>query len=668
MSSKTWTSENWGARPWAPKANWSSKTWKQAQPSWNEGKDSESQPDWPQRQPRRPEFRNGSSGEEDNVSNSSNVSTSSNGSSKGSGCTLTRGRELDGKTISASADDDDQNLQANADPSFTVVRRFKLPKSFARKEAEKAFEPFAEALEKHGKTSGDTLLGKDGDGPAPKAPPPKAAYKAPPPHIPDLPTAAPPGIHTGPPGKQSPLAANEVEATAVWAASSRDSRVWKNHSDEERSTLMQAGSITVKLGLEKLQLHKESVQRQRVRFSSKNGTILEDEDVCDANSVASTCANSTDEKMLHDKLGDCRSHRRPAPQPAPRSAGTASFISASTLDQQAPHKDQMDEIRGSKSNTPAWVRKWKGLQPQEKNPSVDTLRVHRFQKDEATANDRFEQDVIENSGDPQFLRNQLVQKWAVPYWKNDSGVPMAYCCICNKEAWSPAHFYSTGHLKLCLTNPQTWEATWHYPKKCYTCVEDFHRGPESLPEPDLILLQDCPASMLDWAIAHLELSEKPRYGKAASSNGRNVDDKTEDHLLEILGKAEKMFDDKVLSTSEELDLHCSQIDMQGHFIVLLQDEVAKYQEKMREQNHSQAQWRKLFDKQYEENQKLWHEISMLKDANQTRGSWMSETNNEKSTRQILEMKNEKSGSSELVPLKQRTQAAWPLAGCMNWCR
>ena len=84
---------------------------------------------------------------------------------------------------------------------------------------------------------------------------------------------------------------------------------------------------------------------------------------------------------------------------------------------------------------------------------------------------------------------------------------------------------------------------------------------------------------------------------------------------------------------------------------------------MREQNHSEAQWRKLFDKQSEQNQKLWHEISMLKDnmsvANQK--SLDLETNNEKSTQQILEMKNEKSGSSG-------PRQHWPLAGCMNWCR
>ena len=348
---------------------WKQATWKQASEptTWNsEGE--ESQPGgWPQWQARSPQQ------EEDNVSNSSN------GSLNGE---LTRGRHPQGKTISASAVHDDPNLQANADPmnedngvSTDERQGLKLASPPPTKEdTEEAFETFAEALEKEGKTCGDTLLGKDGDGPAPKAPPPKAEYKAPPPHIssqpqPDLPTAAPPGIHIGPPGKQSPLAANQVEAAAVWAAGSRDSGVWKNHSDEERSTLMQAGSVTMKLGLEKLHKHKESVQRQRVLYTSQNGTILEDEDVCDANSVASTCANSTDEKRLHDRLGDCRSHRRPAPQPAPRSAGTASFISASTLDQQAPHKDQMDEIRGSQSNAPAWVRKWKGLKPQEEIPS-----------------------------------------------------------------------------------------------------------------------------------------------------------------------------------------------------------------------------------------------------------------------------------------------------------
>ena len=433
---------------------------------------------------------------------------------------------------------------------------------------------------------------------------------------------------------------------------------------------MQAGSLTMRHGLEKLHKQKESVQRQRVLYTSKHGTILEDEDVRVANSVASTRANSTDddcsstranspspERRLADRLGDCRSlvDRRPAPQPAspPRSAGTASVIPTSTFDQQAPHRDQMDEIRGSQSDAPAWVHKWKGLKPREEIPSVDTIRAHKFQKDEATSNERFEQDVVENAGDPKFLRNQLVQKWVVPYWKSDSGVPMAWCCICSKEAWSPVHFYSTGHLKHCMSNPQTWEATWQYPKKCFTCVGDFHQGPESMPEVGLMALQDCPQSMLDWAASHLKLSKKPGNGKAASSNGRNLDVKTEDHFWEILDKAEKMLDDKVLDISTQLDLHCTQIDVQGQFIGLLEGQVITA--KMREQDHSEA----IVRAQKEQNRKLWHEISTLKDNMSVASQRILdlETNDEKSTQKILdlEMKNEKSTSG-------------CFSGIMNWCR
>ena len=267
----TWEQATWVAR------QWKQATWKQASEptTWNsEGE--ESQPGgWPQWQARSPQQ------EEDNVSNSSN------GSLNGSEGTLTRGRHPQGKTISASTVHDDPNLQANADPmnedngaSTDERQGLKLASPPPTKEdTEEAFETYAEALEKEGKTCGDTLLGKDGDGPAPgpKAPPPNATppqpqdqdlqpkveFKAPPPHIsnlpqPDqdgqhLPTAAPP---VGPPGKPSPLPANQVhtckEAEAVWAAGVRDGGVWKNLPDEERSKLMQAGSLTMRHGLEKL--------------------------------------------------------------------------------------------------------------------------------------------------------------------------------------------------------------------------------------------------------------------------------------------------------------------------------------------------------------------------------------------------------------------------------
>ena len=178
-----------------------------------------------------------------------------------------------------------------------------------------------------------------------------------------------------------------------------------------------------------------------------------------------------------------------------------------------------------------------------------------------------------------------------------------------------------------------------------------------MPEVGLMPLQDCPQSMLDWAASHLKLSKKPGNGKAASSNGRNLDVKTEDHFWEILDKAEKMLDDKVLDISTQLDLHCTQLDVQGQFIGLLEGQVATYQEKMREQNHSEANVRELFYKQSEQNRKLWHEISMLKDNMSVASQKILEleTNNEKSTQKILEMKNEKSTSG-------------CFGGIMNWCR
>ena len=89
-----------------------------------------------------------------------------------------------------------------------------------------------------------------------------------------------------------------------------------------------------------------------------------------------------------------------------------------------------------------WVDKWKGLRPGQEIPPVDIIRALKFQQDGGEAQDRFELDVVENDGDPKFLRNQLVQKWVVPWSKKDTGYPMAWCCICGNEAWPPAHFYS----------------------------------------------------------------------------------------------------------------------------------------------------------------------------------------------------------------------------------
>ena len=303
---------------------------------------------------------------------------------------------------------------------------------------------------------------------------------------------------------------------------------------------MQAGSTCMRLGLQKLQHKKESVKERRMLYTLRHGTISEDEDVDVANSVASTRANSTaddssstranspsPERRLADRLKDCRSlaNRRPAPQPG----------QPPPAPQQAPHRDPMDEIRGTQSDEPrsciyTWVQKWKGLRPGEEILFVDTIRANRFQKDEATASERFEQDVIENGGDPKFLRNQLVQKWVVPYWKSDSGEPMAYCCICSNEAWSPVHFYSKHHLKHCMSNPQTWEATWKYPRSNFTCVGDFEEGPETMHPDDLMAIPDCPTAMLEWAATHLKMSKKPGNNEAASSN---LDVQTQEHFSRI---------------------------------------------------------------------------------------------------------------------------------------
>ena len=123
--------------------------------------------------------------------------------------------------------------------------------------------------------------------------------------------------------------------------------------------------------------------------------------------------------------------------------------------------------------------------------------------------------------------------------------------------------------------------------------------------------------------------------------------------MDILDQAEKIYDDKVLDICSQLDLQSEQLEFQAHFIGLLEGQVITA--KMREQDHSEA----IVRAQKEQNRKLWHEISTLKDKMSVASQRILdlETNDEKSTQKILdlEMKNEKSTSS-------------CFSGIMNWCR
>ena len=283
------------------------------------------------------------------------------------------------------------------------------------------------------------------------------------------------------------------------------------------------------------------------------------------------------------------------------------------------------------------------FEARRKNPPVDKNRANSFSKDDDSANERFEQDVVENDGNPLFLRNQLVQKWVVPYWKSDSGEPMAYCCICSNEAWSPVHFYSKHHLKHCMSNPQTWEATWKYPRSNFTCVGDFEEGPETMHPDDLMAIPDCPTAMLEWAATHLKLSKKPGNNEAASSN---LDVQTQEHfLMDILDKAEKIYDDKVLDICTQLDLQSEQLDLQSNFIGLLEGQVITA--KMRGQDEGAA----IVRAQKEQNRKLWHEISTLKDK-------LSAASHDIST-----LKEKMSVADE-----KKNEKSTCFSGIMRWCR
>ena len=107
---------------------------------------------------------------------------------------------------------------------------------------------------------------------------------------------------------------------------------------------------------------------------------------------------------------------------------------------------------------------------------------------------------------------------------------MAYCLLCGKEGWSPLHFFSNEHLKNCTMHPNTWKATWKFPRN-YTDVDDFQKAPVGISRVELMELEDCAHSMISWAGTNMKLRKKPGSEKPVS----NLDVKREDELVcEIL--------------------------------------------------------------------------------------------------------------------------------------
>ena len=284
----------------------------------------------------------------------------------------------------------------------------------------------------------------------PPQPPP--AFKSPPAHIPAQPpkleenlqhpppAKAPPG-YLGPPGKMSLLPSKlDENAGTVWAmavSANEDSGIWSNLQDSERLELMTAGSTTMKRGMSQLLQNKKLVEKARMQFGLTHGTISEDSgDGGDGGSSSSVNDNGS-VMTMSDSLGDRRNllGRRPAPQPKKpprpcRLAGTPSRIppSWSLDDVEADIVGHIDSIEGSnipvhakdhKGNKDCkgytWVKKWKGLEPGQEIPPVDMFRALKFQNDGGDANERFDQDVVENDGIPKFLCNQIAQEWVVPY-------------------------------------------------------------------------------------------------------------------------------------------------------------------------------------------------------------------------------------------------------------
>ena len=378
--------------------------------------------------------------------------------------------------------------------------------------------------------------------------------------------APPPGAGTtipAPPTAQ-PFVPEHEEIWVRCIAAGLDDNV----SDEDMAALWVAGRQKMRGGLVKMRNSQAALKERRVRFAVQHGTIDED-----------GAAESAAPLSVAQQLGDDRNIRTARQRKAPQANGTPPVVASASLgppqrwDAGVANMDMQFAAANAPEPGYTWVAKWKGLQPGEEVPAVDTKMAREFQTKEFGENtiDKFQKDFSQNSGNPLFLRNQLKQRWCVPYFKQDQGWPMAYCLLCGKEAWSPAHFYSLVHLKNCLSNPKSWEATWKYPQSRipYTSVDDFEQGPHWCTEDELWDLQDCPGIMVDWASANWHLSSKPKLDSPIDSGCSRRASSA------IMEEPDKQIDFFI----EQMELGAEQITFQANYIELLEKKFSDYETK-----------------------------------------------------------------------------------------
>ena len=106
------------------------------------------------------------------------------------------------------------------------------------------------------------------------------------------------------------------------------------------------------------------------------------------------------------------------------------------------------------------VDAWRGMGPGEARPPPNYDMARKFLLNKNVAPDaRRDRDIREN-GCPLFMLTEWKQRYGDEQFKLNHGPPNAYCRICQKEAWSPYHFYSNGHCTKVALFPYTWENGW----------------------------------------------------------------------------------------------------------------------------------------------------------------------------------------------------------------
>ena len=406
-----------------------------------------------------------------------------------------------------------------------------------------------------------------------KAPP----YKAPPARLGSTTPTGPPGNHgfgrglarthpswaAAPPPPTNTVSPPVLDGEDILnrlASASDGQQFYGTLSDSDKAALLEAGRKKMQSGMIKLQNTRNAIQEKRTKVELQHATIQEEEEGCDGHGGGGWTA----------ALGDGRNFSRPARQnKAPPANETSVAPPGSQCQWQPPGIAAMNkalEAANPRKVGYTWVHKWKGLKQGQPIPPLDIAMAKYFAKQIGTTDEKYELDFTRNGGIPLFLFNQFYQRWVAPYFKKDHGVPIPYCCLCAKEAWSPAHFYSNDHLKVLRSDPKSWQATWKFPpaRPPITSVDHFLKAPDWCTEDDLWNLQDCQSYMVEWANDHLHLSSKATLmdSPVVSEGGDSVEI--------LLGDLTEQVED----LNEQMEAGVLQIKYQANYIECLEKKIS----------------------------------------------------------------------------------------------